>query len=210
MPAFSFSSFKMTHFLCTPWQYCRIFGLDLPIIIHPRKLRACPKPRRVSARLGEAPLVHISGILCVHVNNRYNKYFVLPVISLMYGDQPRDRDSEKSSCERASQTTMLPMLTACFTQTEIGTSMYLYLRRDVWKKNDQRNENRTRRWETTRARPRPPRAESGETSNFRHDEQRPHTPNGGPHLELGRLRLKARSKSDFSTSIAETTWPTYL
>ena len=33
------------------------------------------------------------------------------------------------------------------------------------------------------------------------------TPNGGPHLELGRLRLKTWSKSDFS--IAETTWPTY-
>ena len=31
------------------------------------------------------------------------------------------------------------------------------------------------------------------------------TPNGGPHLELGRLRLKTWSRSDFS--IAET-WPT--
>ena len=34
------------------------------------------------------------------------------------------------------------------------------------------------------------------------------TPNGGPHLELGRLRLKTWSNSDFS--IAETTWPKYL
>ena len=34
------------------------------------------------------------------------------------------------------------------------------------------------------------------------------TPNGGPHLELGHLRLKTCSKSDFS--IAETTWPTHL
>ena len=34
------------------------------------------------------------------------------------------------------------------------------------------------------------------------------TPNGGPHLELGRLRLKTWSKSNFS--IAETTWPTCL
>ena len=34
------------------------------------------------------------------------------------------------------------------------------------------------------------------------------TPNGGPHLELGRLRLKTWSKSNFS--IAETAWPTYL
>ena len=34
------------------------------------------------------------------------------------------------------------------------------------------------------------------------------TPNGGPHLELGRLRLITWSKSDFS--IAEATRPTYL
>ena len=34
------------------------------------------------------------------------------------------------------------------------------------------------------------------------------TPNGGPNLERGRLRLKTWSKSDFS--IAETTWPTSL
>ena len=34
------------------------------------------------------------------------------------------------------------------------------------------------------------------------------TPNGEPHLELGRLRLKTWSKSDFS--IAETTRPTHL
>ena len=34
------------------------------------------------------------------------------------------------------------------------------------------------------------------------------TPNGGTHLELGRLRHKTWSKSDFS--IAETTGPTYL
>ena len=33
-------------------------------------------------------------------------------------------------------------------------------------------------------------------------------PRGGPHLDLGRLRLKTWSKSDFW--IAETTWPTYL
>ena len=34
------------------------------------------------------------------------------------------------------------------------------------------------------------------------------TPSHGAHLELGHLRLKTWSKSDFS--IAETTWPTYL
>ena len=33
-------------------------------------------------------------------------------------------------------------------------------------------------------------------------------PNGGPHLDLGALRLKTWSKSDFS--IAKTTSPTYL
>ena len=33
-------------------------------------------------------------------------------------------------------------------------------------------------------------------------------PRGGPHLDLGRLRVKTWSKSDFP--IAETTWPTYL
>ena len=34
------------------------------------------------------------------------------------------------------------------------------------------------------------------------------TPNDGSHLELGRLRFKTWSKSDFS--IAEMTWPTCL
>ena len=34
------------------------------------------------------------------------------------------------------------------------------------------------------------------------------TPNGEPHLELGRLRFKTWSKFDFS--IAQTTWPTHL
>ena len=34
------------------------------------------------------------------------------------------------------------------------------------------------------------------------------TPSHGAHLELGHLRLKTWSKSDFS--IAEKTWPTYL
>ena len=34
------------------------------------------------------------------------------------------------------------------------------------------------------------------------------TPNGGPHHEVGRLRLKPWSKSDFP--IAEATCPTYL
>ena len=33
------------------------------------------------------------------------------------------------------------------------------------------------------------------------------TPKNGPHLELGRLRLKTSSKPDIS--IAKTTWPTY-
>ena len=50
-------------------------------------------------------------------------------------------------------------------------------------------ENSTRRRETTRARPRPPPAESEEASKVRHDEQAV-IPNGGPHLELARLRSK--------------------
>ena len=51
-----------------------------------------------------------------------------------------------------------------------------------------------------------PPAESGD----KHDEARRAnpTPNGGPHLEIERLRVKTWPKSDFS--IAETTWPTYL
>ena len=52
----------------------------------------------------------------------------------------------------------------------------------------------------------PPPFESGEASKVRHDDST--SPNGGPHLELGRLRLKTLSTSDFS--IAETTWPMYL
>ena len=42
------------------------------------------------------------------------------------------------------------------------------------------------------------------------DEARPaiSAPRGGPHLDLGRLRLKTWSNSDFS--IAETTWPIYI
>ena len=58
------------------------------------------------------------------------------------------------------------------------------------------NENNTPR---RKARPRPPPAESGEASKVMHDEQTVYlVPNGGPHLELGRLRLK-------TCSIAETT-----
>ena len=54
--------------------------------------------------------------------------------------------------------------------------------------------------ETTRSRPRPSPVDSG-------GRRANSTPNDGPHLELGRLRLKTWSKSDFS--IAQTT-STYL
>ena len=50
--------------------------------------------------------------------------------------------------------------------------------------------------ETTRSRPRPSPVDSG-------GRRANSTPNDGPHLELGRLRLKTWSKSDFS--IAQTT-----
>ena len=58
-----------------------------------------------------------------------------------------------------------------------------------------------------RAWPRPPPCRVGrdEQGEARRENT---TPNGGPHLELGRLRLKTWSKSNFS--IAETTGPTYL
>ena len=85
----------------------------------------------------------------------------------------------------------------------IGT---LYVRIDAWIFWPKKNENRTRCREPTLARRRPPpdrvgRDEQGEARRANT------TQNGGPHLELGRLRLKTKSKSDFS--IAET-WPTYL
>ena len=65
-----------------------------------------------------------------------------------------------------------------------------------------KNSNSTRRRETTRALPSPPpgRVGKGEQGEGRRTKN---TPNGGPHLELGRLRLKTWSKSDFS--IAQTT-----
>ena len=53
-----------------------------------------------------------------------------------------------------------------------------------------KNEKSTHRRETTRARPRPPPAESGETSKVRHIKQTSHRMNSGPCLELGRLRLQ--------------------
>ena len=55
-----------------------------------------------------------------------------------------------------------------------------------------------------------PKAASGRVGRYEQDEARRAntTPNGGPHLELGRLRRKTWSKSDLS--IAETTGPPYL
>ena len=35
-PVLPYFSFKHDCFLCTPCQYCRIYGLDLPIVIHSR------------------------------------------------------------------------------------------------------------------------------------------------------------------------------
>ena len=61
--------------------------------------------------------------------------------------------------------------------------MYLYVRTDDWDILT-RNETGTRRRETTRARPRPPPAESGQTSKVRQVEQT--ATSGGPHLELRR------------------------
>ena len=68
-------------------------------------------------------------------------------------------------------------------------------------KKKQEQNNSARRQETTRAQPRPPPAEAGEAS--KEARRANSTPNGGPHLELGRLRLKTWAKSGFP--IAQTT-----
>ena len=36
IPVCSFSSFRRDYLSCTPWQFCRVYCLDLPIKIHPR------------------------------------------------------------------------------------------------------------------------------------------------------------------------------
>ena len=75
----------------------------------------------------------------------------------------------------------------------------IYVRIDVWKKNDKKTKTAPAAWR---------RREHGREGE--QGEARPamSAPRGGPHLDLGRLRLKTWSKSDFS--LAETTWPTYL
>ena len=84
---------------------------------------------------------------------------------------------------------------------------FLYVRIDVWvKMTKKKKEKSTCCREATRARSRPVLAGSGGEQG----EARPaiSAPSGGPHRDLGRLRLKTWSKIEFS--IAETTGRTHL
>ena len=84
--------------------------------------------------------------------------------------------------------------------------IYLYVRRgnlDSLTKN--RKEHAPQGDDASTAEAAPSRVRRGELDEAH---QANTTPNGGPHLELGHLRLKPWSKSD--SSIAQTTWPTYL
>ena len=108
---------------------------------------------------------------------------------------------KNGKCHTKTKKTHTIILDSNHEQHVKGRTTYLFNIRTNRRleKKWQKNENSTRRMETTRAR-------SGGwarwgTSSNEHLR-------GGPHLDLGRLRLKTWSKSDFS--LAETTWPTYL
>ena len=85
--------------------------------------------------------------------------------------------------------------------------MFLYVRMDVWVKMTQkkRKQHLPQGGDASTVSAGTCRVGKGEQG-----EARPalSPPRGGPHLDLGRSRLKTCSKSDFS--IAETTGPTYL
>ena len=72
----------------------------------------------------------------------------------------------------------LPVQPLSFLHDTCQIDMYLYVQIDTRDRNSnfyQKHENNnTRRRETMRARPRPPSAESGETSKVRHVEQTKH------------------------------------
>ena len=83
------------------------------------------------------------------------------------------------------------------------SSKYVRLDTQIARATFKKNENSTPRRKTTRARSRPPPAESGEASKVRHDDQTAH-----PMVDLvssyrSRLQLKTCFKTDFS--IAQTT-----
>ena len=79
---------------------------------------------------------------------------------------------ETQACARRDRD--LPAGPLYFLHTQIG--MHLYVRIDNWERNSyfDKNEKSTRRRETTRVRPRPPPAESGDASKVRHEEQTSH------------------------------------
>ena len=80
--------------------------------------------------------------------------------------------------------------------------MYLYVPIDAW---DILQKTKTAPAAGTTAEAAPGRVGRDERGEARRANS---TPNGGPYLMLGRLRVKTWSKSGFS--IAERTWPTYL
>ena len=97
----------------------------------------------------------------------------------------------------------LPVQPLCFFHDTCEIDTYLYVRidsRDSTKKRKQHPSTGDDASMAEDASGRVGRDEQGEARRANT------TPNGGPHLELRRLRLKNWSKSDFS--IAET-WPTY-
>ena len=65
-PSVSLSLFKHDFCECTPWQCCRMYSLDLPVILY-SKCMSCileiyeyAEPRRAAARRIEAPVVYTS------------------------------------------------------------------------------------------------------------------------------------------------------
>ena len=84
--------------------------------------------------------------------------------------------------------------------------MYIYVRIDGWDiLTKARKQNPLPGNDVSTAEAAPSRVDRDEQGEARRANT---TPSGGPHLELGRLRLKTLSQSDFS--IAETAWSTYL
>ena len=84
--------------------------------------------------------------------------------------------------------------------------VYLYVRIDVWKKNDKKTKKHPQQGNDAST----VSAVTCRVGRGDQGEARPaiSAPRGEPHLDLRRSRLKTWSKSEFS--IAEMTWPKYL
>ena len=110
--------------------------------------------------------------------------------------EPRTPKSQETA------TYSLPHSMSLYTYIEIG--MYQYARIDAWDNLiKKRKQHRPPGDDASTGEAAPGRIGSDEQGEARRGNT---TPNGGPHLDRGRLLLKTWSKSDFS--IAETTWPT--